>query len=94
LLGFEWLHAMRAHEAMLRVLLKRLGGQPKVTCSNPNVWTSLRTAGSRSALFLLNLNSSPMDVSVQCLPAWKKAVVDAGEHQLAPMTVKVVEIKA
>jgi hypothetical protein len=83
---------MREHERMLRTLLERLGLTPRVQCDNPNVWTSLRTSGSRSALFLMNLLSAPQTAAVRCRPAWSKEVIDAGRHEMAGMTVKVVEM--
>ncbi len=55
-LGFRWLHAKREHEHMLTYLLQRLGLHKRVVCSNPNVWTSFRTSGKRSWLFLMNLS--------------------------------------
>jgi beta-galactosidase len=91
-LGFRWMQAMREHERMLRALLERLGLTPRVQCDNPNVWTSLRTSGGRSALFLMNLLSAPQTAAVRCRPAWSNAVIDAGRHEMAGMTVKVVEM--
>lgn len=94
ILGFRWLHAKREHEAMLTGLLKGLGFKAKVACSNPNVWVTLRTAGKRSALFLMNLLSAPMETCVKCRPAWSGKTVDTKSHRLAPMSVKVVLLKA
>lgn len=91
-LGFRWAHAMREHERMLFSLLERLGLRPKVRCSNPNVWVSLRTAGRRSMLFLLNLLTAPMTASVACRPSWSGEEVETGVHTLAPMSVKCVEL--
>ena len=51
-LGFRWYHAMHEHEYLMKSLLKDLGLQQKVVCSNPNVWTSLRSnGGSRCCSF-------------------------------------------
>jgi beta-galactosidase len=91
-LGFRWLHAKHEHEQMLRALLKRLRLKQKVNCSNPNVWTSLRTKGSRAILFVMNLLSSPQEVEINCQPSFKNEMTSAGIHKLAPMTVKTVEI--
>ena len=91
-LGFRWLHAKREHEHMLQAVLSRLGLRQRVICNNPNVWTSLRTSGNQSLLFLMNLLSSSMEAAVECWPAWSNAPVDAGHHTLAPMTVKVIEL--
>jgi len=84
-LGFRWLHGNREHEHMLAALLARLGLRQRVTCSNPNVWTSLWSDGEHSALFLMNLLSAPQQTSVQV------DGVDRGTHRLAAMTVKTVE---
>ena len=84
-LGLRWMHGMREHERMLSALLSRLGLRQRVTCSNPNVWTSLWSDGKHSALFLMNLLSAPQQTSVQV------DGVDRGTHRLAAMTVKAVE---
>ncbi len=91
-LGFRWLEAMREHERMLKALLERLGLNQKVECSNPNVWTSLRTHGPKSALFILNLLSAPMEARIRCRPGSQKAWLDTGTHNLPPMTVKYIEV--
>jgi beta-galactosidase len=92
-LGLRWFHAKREHEQMLKVLLKSLGLKQKVECSNPNVWTSLRTAGMRSMLFIMNLLSSPMEAHVDCRPSWSEAILETGKHELGPMSVKTFEIE-
>lgn len=91
-LGFRWLHAMREHERMLVALLKKLGISLRVICTNPNVWTALRTAGDRSMLFIMNLLSSSMEGEISCHPRWSEEWIHTGRHKLAPMTVKMVEI--
>jgi beta-galactosidase len=91
-LGLRWSQAKREHERMLRHLLKRLGLLQRVVCSNPNVWTSLRTAGKRSWLYLMNLASSPMEAHAWVFPTWHFTYFDVGPHQLPPMTVRVVEV--
>ncbi|HEY3288922.1 MAG TPA: beta-galactosidase [Anaerolineae bacterium] len=92
-LGLRWYQAKREHEQMLRVLLQTLGLKQKVECSNPNVWTSLRTAGSRSMLFIMNLLSSPQEAIVDCRPAWSDGVLVTGKHELGPMSVKTIPIE-
>jgi hypothetical protein len=91
-LGLRWSHAKREHELMLRFLLKRLGLLQRVVCSNPNVWTSLRTTGKRSWLYLMNLTSSPMEAHAWVFPTWHFTYFDVGPHSLPPMTVRVVEV--
>ncbi len=92
-LGFRWSQAKREHEAMLTGLLKRLGFKARLTGSNPNVWATLRTAGKRSALFLMNLLSAPQETRVRYRPKWSGKMLDTGLQRLAPMSVKVVLIK-
>ncbi len=92
-LGFRWSHGMREHERMLVSLLKNLGIRKILSCSNQNVWTSLRTSGNRSVLFLMNLMSAPMETEVVCRPAWSRANVNIGKHALPAMMVKAIELK-
>ena len=92
-LGFRWLHAMREHERMLQSLLQRLGLVRKVACTNPNLWTSLRTTtGDRSLLFVLNLLSQPFAAEITCRPAWSEAPIDLGRVEVPAMTVKAIEL--
>ncbi len=91
-LGFRWVHAMQEHARMMASLLGLLGLREKVQCSNPNVWTSLRTYENKSALFIMNLLSSPMEAEVRCRPGARQDWVDSGRHRLGPMTVKCVEL--
>ncbi|HNT75749.1 MAG TPA: beta-galactosidase [Anaerolineae bacterium] len=91
MLGLAWVHSKHEHTAMLRALLTRLGWEPRVVCSNPNIWTSLRVAGERGLLFILNLYSSPMEAEVSYRDA-TGALISTGTHRLGAMTVKVVEV--
>lgn len=93
ILGLRWYQAKREHEQMLKRLLMGLGLRQKVDCSNPNVWTSLRTAGARSMLFVMNLLSSPLEARIDCRPAWSEGILETGQHELGPMSVKVIEIE-
>jgi hypothetical protein len=91
-LGLQWLHAMREHERMLAWLLGRLGLRRRVECTNPNVWTSLRTEGDRSILFVMNLLSSQQETSLKCRPLWAQEPIHIGEMTVGAMTVKYVEL--
>lgn len=91
-LGFRWVHAMHEHARMLKALLLRLGLEQKVVCSNPDVWTSLRTRGDKSTLFLMNLLSSPMEAEISCRPGRSGRTHDLGLQKLEPMSVKYVEL--
>lgn len=88
-LGMRWFHAMREHEAMLRGVLKPLGIRPRIRCSNPNVWVAVRTAGSRSVVFVMNLLSAPMEADVSCRPEWSRRWIDVGHFRLPAMSVRM-----
>lgn len=90
--GFRWIHAMHEHERMLRALLDAMGLRPKVECGNPNVWTSLLTGGKKSALFVMNLFSAPVDVDVRCQPAWSAGELRTGLRKVRAMSVECVEL--
>jgi beta-galactosidase len=87
-LGSRYLHAMREHERLLAALLQRLDVAPRLQCSNPNVWCTLRTAGKRSALFAMNLYSAPMSCELRCQPAWSDRWLELGHYDLAAMEVR------
>jgi len=53
---------------MMAVLLEKLGAKPKVICSNPNVWTSVRRAGNRILLFAVNTAESPQEAEIVYRP--------------------------
>ncbi|MGD0224134.1 MAG: beta-galactosidase [Terriglobia bacterium] len=91
-LGLRWLHAMHEHSRMLASLLLRLGLRRRVDCPNPNLWTSLRTAGNHSALFIMNLLTSPQEAEMRCRPRGRSGEVDTGVHKLEPMSVKFLEL--
>jgi beta-galactosidase len=92
-LGLRWKHGKEEHSAMLRYLLELMGvDQPVVNCDNPNVWTSLRSDGLHSMLFIMNLFSSPMVAAIQVtLPG--KPQIAAGTFKLKPMEVRCVKIE-
>jgi beta-galactosidase len=92
MLGFHWVHAMHEHTRMLMGLLGRLSYEHTLTCSNPNIWCALRTAGQKSMLFIMNPYSSPMRTTVACKPAWSRKMIDTGSHDLQAMEVKTVPL--
>jgi hypothetical protein len=69
-----------------------LGLERRVECSNPNLWTSLRSSSGRSALFIMNLFTSPQEAEIRCRPAARSGVVNLGQVKLEPMSVKYVEV--
>ena len=91
-LGFRWNHSVHEHWRMLAALLQDLGMKQRVFCSNPNIWTSLRTAGKKKLLFLMNLHSSPQETHVSCRPRGRGKTVDLGKHRLPAMNVQLIEI--
>jgi len=87
-LGFRWNHAMEDHIRMLRYLLSLMGCQESVVQSdNHNLWTSLRTDGSRYMLFVMNLYSSPQKANIR-VRLEDGSCREIGEVRLAPMEVK------
>ncbi len=92
-LGMSWIHAMREHGRMVRAALGQLGLEEKVSCSNPNVWTSLRTSGTKSLLFAMNLFNAPMEAEIQCRPSWSDHVSTLGKLTIPAMTVTEIEVR-
>ena len=62
--GMYWKHCMHEHTVMLANALTTMGLQQRLRCSNPNIWTSLRSDGQHSMLFLMNLFTAPQTASV------------------------------
>lgn len=91
--GMRWNHSQNEHHRMIKWLLADLGLKPKVVCSNPNVWTSLRSAGRRSMLFLMNLYSSPMEADIQIFKTGPDKPSYKGKFKLDAMAVRCVEVK-
>ena len=91
-LGFNWSHGSREQGQMLRNLLSRLGLVPRVECDNQNLWVVLRTSGTRSMLFAMNLLTSNARARIRCRPGWSKGMIDAGEHDVPAMSVKCIPL--
>lgn len=87
-LGFQWKHTKFEHTEMLGYLLEELGcDSPMIRCSNPNVWTSLRSDGKNQMLFVMNLFSSSLCTNVEI----KQKSMDY--MKLEPMELKPMEVK-
>ncbi len=91
-LGMSWAHAMHEHRRLLVALLEDLGLRRKIECSNPNLWVTLWTAGSRSLLFVLNLLTAPQEAEIRVHPAWRTAPVDLGRRTIGPVSVAAYDI--
>ncbi len=87
MLGMRWFHSMNEHRRMVARVMQHCGIRPVVQASNPNLWTSLRTAGNKSMLFTINLYSAPMETEVTCRPAWSDADIELGKQALPAMSV-------
>ncbi len=86
ILGLHWKHAKHEHATMLANALTDLGLQRRVQCSNPLIWTALRSDGQRTMLFLLNLFTAPLTTRVSfrdTTGTW----IDTGEHTLPGISV-------
>ena len=90
LVGLAWSYAMHEHARMLTAVLDRLGLQRIFTTSNPNVWVTMWKTQGKACLFLINLFTSPMQVSVDVhLPGRQLHI---GPQSIPPITVKSIDI--
>lgn len=88
--GLAWSYAMHEHARMLTAVLEQLGLTRVLTTSNPNVWVTLWKTQNKACLFLINLFTSPMKVSVDVhLPDRQ---IQTGPHSIPPITVKVIDL--
>jgi hypothetical protein len=87
-LGFNWFYQMNEHGRMLDELLNNLHVKKQVTCSNKNLFTSLRSDGHTTMLFVMNLYSAPMETTIQIDSKHYKS----GLIKLEPMSVKTISI--
>jgi len=86
--GLHWKHGKHEHAAMLTNALAGLGLQRRVRCSNPNIWTALRSDGRRTMLFLLNLFTAPQTVQVSFQHPATGMWLDTGEQCLPGISVR------
>lgn len=92
-LGFQWSHAKHEHSDMLRCLLAELEcDKSMIRCSNPNVWTSIRSNGEKHMLFVMNLLSAKMTANIEVSRKGKDDIRLAN-IVLNPMEVKYFEIE-
>lgn len=92
-LGFNWIHAMREHEKMLLAVLKQIGFKQRVSCSNPNIWTSLHSDGTRCILFMMNLFTSPFEASASYFYGREYKELSLGKFVFSPMSVNFIEFE-
>jgi beta-galactosidase len=92
-LGLCWKYTRYEHSRLFKYLLGEMQwDSPVVDCDNPNVWTSLRSDGKRSMLFMMNLFSAPMGAGVK-VKASDGEYRDLGRFELRPMEVRTVDVK-
>jgi beta-galactosidase len=89
--GLSWDHRKHEQTQALRALLNRLDLSPVIWCTNPNVWTTMRTQGNQGMLFLINLLSSPMETEVGYVTE-DGARVNLGTQKIEAMSVKILEV--
>lgn len=90
--GLQWKYAKNGHKDMLKYLIEELRCEvPIVLCDNPNIWTSLRSDGNQSMLFIMNLFSSPMKANIK-IKAKDGSYIETGDHVLKPMEVKTIKV--
>lgn len=91
LLKHQWVAGRHWKNEMLRKALLRLGCEPILNCSNPNVWSSLLIDGEHALLFLINLLTGPLTCTVSVKHPTKKQYWDFGTHTLPGVSVKTIE---
>jgi hypothetical protein len=72
---------------MLTGALTACGLRRSVECSNQYVWTSLRSDGKRTMLFMMNLFTAPMAARVRYRDPVGGAWVETGEHKIPALSV-------
>jgi hypothetical protein len=92
-LGIKWQHQMREHIRMMDEVLTDLGIKKVIRCSNQNLFTSLRTNGEKTMLFIMNLYTSPMQGNIDIYSRDGKSVIKNVSSDLGPMKVQTVEIE-
>jgi hypothetical protein len=75
---------------LLREALERLRCEQVVDCSNPNVWTSLLSDGTRRMLFLMNFFTGPLTATARIRKP-DRNWVDAGTHVVPGISVTVLD---
>ncbi len=88
MLGLHWKITQQNHARMLGQALASLGLQPRVQCTSPHLWTSLRSDGKRTMLFIMNLFTAPMTASIRYRDPASGKWVETGEHTLPGLTVR------
>lgn len=86
-LGKRWNHSMHTQGAMMQDLLRPIGLSQRVFCSSPYLWTSLRSNGSNSILFVMNLFTSDLSAEIRCLP------MRGGEMTIAMQSFPAMTVK-
>lgn len=92
-LGFNWYHQMKEHRKMMDEMLKELNVSKVLNCSNPNLFTSLRSNGDKTFLFVMNLSTSPMKGEIAIFSKDGKTVFKTVKVDMEPMKVETFEVK-
>ncbi|MBI4976844.1 MAG: beta-galactosidase [Spirochaetes bacterium] len=86
-LGMHWKNATKEHAAMMRYLVRELGGRkPVVWCDNQNLLTSLRVKDNKAMLFVMNLFSAPAQATVT-------VDIGNGKHKRMRFSLGSMEVK-
>ena len=92
-LGIKWQHQMREHIRMMDEVLTDLGIKKVIRCSNQNLFTSLRTNGEKTTLYIMNLYTSPMESNIEVYSRDGKSVIKNVSVDLEPMKVQTIDIE-
>ena len=91
LLGIQWTYAKWEQADMLSFLLEMIGLKPLVKSDNPNIWFSILQDKNKKMLFMLNLFTDHMKVSVQVSSG--RDYQNVGDFDIEPMSVKTVALE-
>jgi beta-galactosidase len=90
LLGMKWTYSNTEQLEMFKSLLTKIGLKPLIHSDNPNIWFSILRNNGKSLLFMINLFTDSMSVSVQLKT--KEMYQNIGVFDIEPMTVKCIEL--
>jgi len=89
-LGASWRMGMREHTAMLRGAMTLLGlDEPMVECDNRSLWTTLRTDGKKSMLFVFNGFTQPLAANLRFRDPANSSWTDCGRLTVPAASVLI-----
>ncbi len=86
----RWITCTKDQIELWEDMLENLGAKPIVRSSNPSIICSIRSNGTKSALFVLNLHSCAQSTSVTVYLDGKEQTLE--NVKLKPMEVKMIKL--